>query len=295
VWKWNGAAWSCEPDVDTDTNTTYTGTAPITITGTAIGLSGCLANQVLKWNGSSWVCASDNDGGGDITGVTAGTGLTGGGTTGAVTLNIGAGTGISVAADSVALDTTYTDGRYVNATADVMSSSGEIIDLNNDGNNPAIELRDTDGTGLTPFIDFSNDSGIDFDMRVILTGDDELSVSGGNLNMQSMRVVNQGCPPGYVRYNQLCVEDCDACCYTFSQAAARCRSVGAHLCTSAEIRAAQGVALSTPCINYLFDWLADQDGDDSALYVNNAANAANPDGSRGTGTASWTRCCYNAE
>jgi len=41
---------------------------------------------------------------GDITGVTAGSGLTGGGTTGDVTLNVGAGTGITVNADNVAVD-----------------------------------------------------------------------------------------------------------------------------------------------------------------------------------------------
>ncbi len=41
---------------------------------------------------------------GTITGVTAGSGLTGGGASGSVTLDIGAGTGISVVADAIALD-----------------------------------------------------------------------------------------------------------------------------------------------------------------------------------------------
>jgi hypothetical protein len=47
----------------------------------------CAANQVLKWNGTAWVCANLS-GSGTITGVTAGTDLTGGGTTGKVTLNL---------------------------------------------------------------------------------------------------------------------------------------------------------------------------------------------------------------
>lgn len=58
------------------------------------------------------------------TNMTAGNGLTGGGTLASSrTFNVGAGTGISVAADTVSLDTTYTDGRYINTAGDTMSGS----------------------------------------------------------------------------------------------------------------------------------------------------------------------------
>ena len=50
----------------------------------------CSSKQVLQWSGSAWVCAAMSTGGGTgtITGVKAGTDLTGGGTTGTVTLNL---------------------------------------------------------------------------------------------------------------------------------------------------------------------------------------------------------------
>ena len=54
-------------------------------------------------NGSAWVSI-----GGDITGVTAGDGMTGGGTTGAVTLNVVGGDGITANADDVAITAAQT-------------------------------------------------------------------------------------------------------------------------------------------------------------------------------------------
>ncbi|OAI39530.1 hypothetical protein AYO38_01435 [bacterium SCGC AG-212-C10] len=54
-------------------------------------LGSCPATQVVKWNGAAWACAPDMvaaAGAGDITAVVAGTGLTGGATSGDATLNV---------------------------------------------------------------------------------------------------------------------------------------------------------------------------------------------------------------
>ena len=67
--------------------------------------------QVLKWDGSEWAPAADSTSTGDITGVAAGIGLTGGGTSGDVTLNV-----TGVLEDLNTLGAPSSDGDIIVAT-----------------------------------------------------------------------------------------------------------------------------------------------------------------------------------
>ena len=116
---------------------------------------------------------------GDIEGVTAGSGLTGGGTTGTVTLNIGAGTGIDVAADAVSVDvsdfmTNGSDNRVVTATgADAMNGEAN---LTFDGSTLAVT-----GAGT-----FSTTLGVTGDATLdgIIIHDNSIKTANSNANLE---------------------------------------------------------------------------------------------------------------
>ena len=125
-----------------------------------------LDNSAITINGTG-VSLGGSINVGDITGVTAGDGLTGGGTTGAVTLNVGAGTLIDVAADTVSVDlselttsTSDADGDFfavvdsANAQKKLTKGNINLSGFNNDAGfstttGTVTSVGVTAGSGLT--------------------------------------------------------------------------------------------------------------------------------------------------
>jgi hypothetical protein len=129
----------CEPDDDSGGDiTAVSASAGGGLTGggttgsVSIGLlTSCTGSQLLKFNGTAWACAADADSGGDITAVTAGGGLAGGGTTGAVALSVDTAvvqsrvTGVCAAGNSIR--TINPDGTVVCEPDD--NSGGDVTSV----------------------------------------------------------------------------------------------------------------------------------------------------------------------
>src|SRR6056300_248264 len=115
---------------------TSTGTISLATAGAGAGTYGSTANgtkiDTITVDAYGRVTAVATGATGDIDGVTAGSGLTGGGTSGTPTLNVGAGTGIDVSADAIAVDVSDfmsngSNNRIVTATGtDAMNAEANL-------------------------------------------------------------------------------------------------------------------------------------------------------------------------
>ena len=113
--------WECKEDLDT----IYDG-ADFALSGQA-----CPGGQVMTGIDISGarICSADLDSGGDITGVTAGTGLSGGGTNGDVTLDVsfaGSGSAASSARSDHEHDAAYVDEGQADSVSSTMIENGAI-------------------------------------------------------------------------------------------------------------------------------------------------------------------------
>jgi len=87
-------------------------------------------------------------------------------------------------AEDITITTFYPAPFGVYRTLRVVNDNEEIF-IGNDANNPSIEIRNLDGAGMTPYIDFSRTAGPDFDFRLILSGVNDLDVWGGRTTFRN--------------------------------------------------------------------------------------------------------------
>ena len=141
-------------------------------------------NITATYDDSAGSLTIDADLTGDIEGVTAGDGLTGGGSSGTPTVNVGAGTGISVAADSVSVDMTAFDTDNLSEGSSNLYHTSERVQDVVGGQ----LVTNGSHTGISFAYDDANDGAIDATVSLSGFNTDNLSEGSSNLYHTSERV-----------------------------------------------------------------------------------------------------------
>ena len=133
----NFNSWIVETDSGSGSAETITSNERVTIQGGT--------NITVTNSGNVVTIINDNES--DINSVGAGSGLTGGGVSGNVVLNVGAGTGVTVAADTVSI------GQDVATTADVEFNSIKLSTSSTPAHEEGLVFYDTDNKALAVYND----------------------------------------------------------------------------------------------------------------------------------------------
>jgi len=152
----------------------------------------------LAYNSLTGVISFTNDAG-DIESVVAGSGLTGGGTTGDVTLNIGAGTGITVAADAVSITNTGVIANSYGSTTAIpvitVNAQGQITSATTAAIATSFDITDGSNTDTVNGGETLTFSGVANETDVVVSGN-EVTVGmvtnptiGGNLTVSGNMTV----------------------------------------------------------------------------------------------------------
>jgi len=174
MWSWSAGGGDAVTSVVAGSGLTGGGTGDVTLdvgagTGITVGADNisvntstiqarvngsCPAGQSIRAvDSSGGVTCETDDVGGDITAVNAGVGLSGGAASGDATLNVGAGTGITVGSDTISVNTSVIQSRVIGTCPSgsairVVNTDGTVscqADTNSGGDITGV----TAGTGLT--------------------------------------------------------------------------------------------------------------------------------------------------